>query len=91
MKKQNKNMTRRDNHPIEHCPEQGLTIEEARYIATIVDDATHEPDANLNALLHPQENEVESLTPQGLHAFNTLINNSEKECASWAKPPKDNT
>jgi len=75
---------------IDHCLEQGLTAEEARYIATIVDDASQGSDADINALRQSQGADDESLTPQGLHDFNTLINNSEKECASWAKPPKDN-
>ncbi|PSU41767.1 hypothetical protein C9J12_29460 [Photobacterium frigidiphilum] len=90
MIKQNSPLTQQDKHPIKHGLKQGLTIEETRYIATIVDDATHEPDANLNALLHSQGTDDESLTPQGLHDFNTLINNTEKECTSWVKPPKDN-
>lgn len=75
---------------IDHSLEQGLTAEEARYIATIVDDAPLGYDADIHALRQSQGADDESLTPQGLHDFNTLINNSEKECASWAKPPKDN-
>jgi hypothetical protein len=86
MKKQKHPLPRRDKQHIDHCLEQGLTTEEVRYIATTFNDALQEPDADVNGLRQP----VESLTPQGLHAFNTLIDNSDKEYASWAEPLKDN-
>ncbi len=92
----------RIKHHIDHCLEQGLTQEEAHYLAsTLIDHADKFAQGSVfesTATLQPSVNGGDTMQPQGLHDFNTLINtnketvpiNSEKEYASWAESLKDN-